>query len=386
MARVIGIICEYNPFHKGHKYQIDKIKSIEKDATIVAIMSGNVVQRGEFSIIDKYSRTKMALECGVDGVFEMPYPYCGSTAEIFASAGVEIAAKLGCNAIYFGVEQASIAELEAIAEIIDSPEFDRVLRNEMENKSTSYILAKEKALSKLGACLPKCANDMLGIEYIRSIRKKGINLEYYGIQRKGSFYNDNSVGTIMSASAIRNNFYETDSFMSVPTETLKIYDEIIDKKSYLDIKNVNRLLHSYILLNGDNLLKAFDTSPEMVALINQCAKDSENFIECLSSKIFTTARLKRAILYAIFDIKKVDSKPKYTFLLGADKKGREYLNELKRKTKFPIITKHSDVKHLNKAQKEQLEKSYLVDSIYNMLLKNPKVPSDAYKQKPIIKE
>ena len=387
MARVVGIICEYNPFHNGHKYQINKIREIENDATVVAIMSGNVVQRGEFAMLNKYDRAKIALENGVNAVFELPYPYSASTAEIFASAGVELAARLGCDCLYFGTEQQSIQAIEKIAEIVDTPEFDAELKDAISNKNDSFIEAKANALKKIGVELPKSANDMLAVEYVRAIKKKGLNLEYRSIQRVGAFYNDQSIGDLMSASAIRKQFYENNILLSVPS--LPIYNEIIDFEKYLNVDIVNRYLQSFVLLNFDKKIKSFDTALEMVSLIYERAKNScsgDEFINSLSSKAFTTARLKRAILYALFDIEKVDFTPKYTILLGMDKIGRSHLNKIKKQTKIFIITKHSDGKSLNRKIKKQLEKSYTVDALYNTFLKKPSPPCEAYKNKPIIKK
>jgi len=386
MSSVIGIICEYNPFHKGHKYQVDKIREIEKDATIVAIMSGNVVQRGEFAIIDKYYRTRMALECGIDIVFELPYPYCGSTAEIFASAGVELAYRLGCDAIYFGTELSSITELENIAYAIDSPEFETEIKRVTEDKNINYILAKEKALCNFEISLPKSANDMLGVEYIRAINKKRLTLKYNTIQRKGALYNDTNVGQMMSASAIRKNFYENTGFMSVPFDIMTIYDEIVAEKYYLDAEYTGKFLHTHILLSGDKLSRAFDTSAEMVALIQECVKNNVSLENKLSSKAFTTARLKRSVLYSVFGVETVDFTPQFTILLGMNNKGQSHVNKIKKKTDFYIITKHSDGKNMPILLKEQLERLYLVDEIYNTLLVNKKVPANAFKNKPIIKK
>ena len=384
MSRVIGVICEYNPFHKGHKYQIDRIRELEDNAIIVAIMSGNIVQRGEFAIIDKYYRTRMALKCGVDAVFELPYPYSGSTAEIFANAGVELAYRLGCDAIYFGTEKSSIAEIENVAAAIDSPDFDESVRLEMANKSVSYILAKERALLNVGITLPKSANDMLGVEYVRAIKNKGLNLKYNAIQRMGSFYNDIGISEMMSASAIRRNFYASNSFMSVPFDVMEIYDDIVVNRDYLDVQFANKFLQSYILLNGGKLAKAFDTCAEISALIEAAAKNNLSFESNLSSKVYTTARLKRSILYALFDVENVDFTPKFTMLLGMNAKGQEHVNKIKKNSSIHIITKHSDGKRMSLFLKNQLERLYLVDGLYYTLLVNRQPSSNAFKNKPIV--
>lgn len=387
MARVVGIICEYNPFHNGHKYQIDKIREIEKDATIVAIMSGSIVQRGEFAITDKYNRAKIALENGVNAVFEIPYPYSGSCGEIFANAGVEIASRLGCDCLYFGTEEQSLENLERVAKIIDSPEFEAEIKNVISDKSNSFIASRSNALKNLGVDVPKSANDMLAVEYIRAIKKKGLCLEYRSIQRMGSFYNDQGVGALMSASAIRKQFYENGSFLSVPS--FNAYSEIVHEGNYLNAEAVNRYLHTFALLNFGKRKNVFDTCPEMHSLICEKAKNScsgEEFISSLSSKAYTSARLKRSVLYGLFSINEVDFTPQYTVLLGIDKVGRAYLNKLKKATDFSIITKHSDGKDLNEKVKGQLEVLYLVDAVYNTFLSKSAPPSKAYKAKPIIKE
>lgn len=387
MTRVVGIICEYNPFHNGHKYQIDKIKSIEKDATIIAVMSGNIVQRGEFAVIDKQKRAEIALENGVNAVFELPYPYAGSTAEIFANAGVEIVSKLGCDCLYFGVEEHSVKELEKIAEIVDSVEFENEFKNHIAEKGNGFITAKELTLKKFGVNLPKSANDMLAVEYIRAIKKKGLNLEYCAVQRIGSRYNDCSLGKIMSASGIRRHFYQNSQFLSVPAKPY--YDDIISQGKYLNEEAVKRYLHSFVLLNFGKKQSVFDASLEMLSLIYDKAKNCHNgaeFADNLSSKYYTSARMKRAVLYSLFGVKKVDFTPKYTFLLGMDSKGRKHINKVKKNKGFAIITKHSDGKNLSIKSKQQIETSYLVDALYNTFLEKPIPPSKAYKIKPIVKE
>lgn len=388
MRSVVGIICEYNPFHKGHKYQIDQVRACEPDATIVAIMSGNIVQRGEFALINKYDRARIALECGVNAVFEIPYPYSGSCAEVFANAGVEIANKIGCDSIYFGVEKLSIDEIELISQEIDSDRFQKALKSALREKNKSVIAAKEKALKAVGLEMPKFANDILALEYIRAIKKKNLTLGYKGIKRVGAHYNDKSFGEMMSASAIRNYYYETGKISSVPEETKIIYDEIIDDNRCISFNSVNRFLHSYSLTILDKKTECFDTTVEMLSLIknaSMCATDSENFVSLLSSKVFTTARLKRAILYSLFNIGKVDFSPKFTILLGIDEKGRDLLNKIKKKSEFYVITKHSDGKKADEEVQKNLELVYSIDALHNTLLLNQIVPGLAYKNKPIIK-
>ena len=194
MSRIVGIICEYNPFHNGHLYQIETIKNEIEDAKIVAIMSGNTTQRGQFSMLSKYKRAEIALESGVDLVLEMPFPYSSSSAEIFATAGVEIAAEIGCTDLCFGTENCNIDYISSVAQAIDSCEFERLISSELVDKKSSYIVAREKALLALGFNVSLLSNDMLGVEYVRAINKKGARITPFAIKRQGAGYNDLSLG------------------------------------------------------------------------------------------------------------------------------------------------------------------------------------------------
>ena len=381
MVKTVGIICEYNPFHNGHKYQIDQIKDKYPDAAVVSIMSGNVTQRGDFSLTDKYTRARIAIECGVNAVVELPFPYCSSTAEIFANAGVELAYKIGCDAICFGTEFFEYNELYKIALLINSKEFQDELEQNMNNKKESYLSIKGRVLEKLGFSIPKSANDMLGVEYIRAIISKGYPLEVMTLKRNGALYSDESVCDIMSASAIRKYFYENSEFLSVPKEVLSIYESIKQRGKYLDASLCKKLLRSYSLLSSYGVKDAFDSNAEIESIIRNAACE-DDFEKMLSSKIYTKARIKRSLLYSVFGITQIEE-PKFTILLGADKKG---LSLIKRASKdFKILTKHSDAKVLCPEEKDSLEKSYTVDKLYYSLLKEPMAPCNAYKYKPFIK-
>lgn len=387
MSKVIGIICEYNPFHKGHKYQIDQIRALEPDATVVAIMSGNVVQRGEFAMMSKYDRAEIAIECGVNAVFEMAYPYCGSCAEVFANAGVALAYELGCDSIYFGVEKLSVDELTEIAIKMENEDFKSAVDVFLKDKSCSLIAAREKALAKLGYEAPRLANDMLGLEYIRAINKRALPLEYKAIQRTGAFYSDESFGEIMSASAIRKHYYETGEMVSVPDSALKLYLDVISNGRVLNKDNAEKLIHSYCLFDGIEKT-VFDSTPEMVALIKNKAYEAvsgKDFVSSLSSKAFTTARLKRAILYSLFNVEKVCFSPEFTVLLAMDKKGQALLNKIRKNSNICVITKHSDGKKLSEEGKKSLDSLYRLDALFNTLLQHQDAPSKAYKTKPILK-
>ncbi|MBQ3018340.1 MAG: nucleotidyltransferase family protein [Clostridia bacterium] len=388
MSKIVGIICEYNPFHKGHKYQIDKIKELIPECKIVAIMSGNSTQRGELSIIDKYKRAEIALEMGVDLVTEIPFPYSSSTAEIFACAGVEIAMQLSCNTLAFGTENCDLEYLKSLADAIDSVKLEDAIKKELQDKSVSYIVAKERALSKLGFNNVLFANDMLATEYLRAIRKKGANIMPIAVKRTGAGYNDNSECEIMSAGAIREKFIKTGNLIGVPEDAQSHYEKSIEEKSLLDFeKSKDFIYRTALIIPKESIEGAFDSSKEIASIIKSVANDSKNgseFYENLSTKNYTRARLSRVILYAIYSIKSIDKSPKFTILLGANEKGREIISKSK-KSEIKIITKHSDSAILDKESTVLLEKGYELDKMHASLLLNPMDLSMVYKRKPIIK-
>lgn len=387
MKKIVGIICEYNPFHKGHKLQIDQIRLKHPDATIVAIMSGNVVQRGELAIIDKYKRAEIALSCGLDLVLELPFPYSGSTAEIFAEAGVEIAQKIGCNCLYFGTENYTIPELENTVDILLSLKCQNEIKGFMRNSNLSYIQARQSYFSSLGVRLPSSSNDMLALEYVKAIKGKGYSIEYSTIKRVGADYNDIEINEIMSASAIRKNYYKNGEFLSVPENTLDIYKSIHTSSEVIDMELYEDYLYRHCLMAERMALDCtFDSCEEIGALIKDKALEASSgceFFEGLSSKSYTTARIKRAILLSVFNVRSYERTPKFSILLGANSKGREVLNRVK--DDFVILTKLSDAKKLTKEQKDILELTIKVDMLHLSLLKNGSKPIKAYDKKPIIR-
>ncbi|MBQ7353071.1 MAG: nucleotidyltransferase family protein [Clostridia bacterium] len=387
MRDIIGIICEYNPFHKGHKYQIDKIKEKMPDAILIGIMSGNVVQRGELSLFDRYRRASLAAKSGLDGVFEIPYPYCGSTAEIFANAGVEIASQIGCTHICFGIENSKIAELEKIAEAIDSEKFNSEIEKII-NNNTNYLEAKEIALKNQGYFLPKNSNDILALEYIRAIKNKNINLKYFSFERIGAKYNDLREQEIMSASAIREYFKQREEIVSIPSYLENDYCSIINEGEYICSDLVNDFLFRFAIITPREYFdNSFDSCLEIGAIIKNSAKSSKNssqFFEKLNSKSYTTSRIKRILIYTLVGVKSIDKKPTFSVLLYANDKCKEILKNIRKNDKFSIITKMSDSKQLDVKSKEQFNVMLRLNEIYYSFYKKPKSSTDAYVLKPII--
>ena len=388
MNEIIAIICEYNPFHKGHKYQIDSLKKIYPDATLISIMSGNATQRGEVALFDKYARAKAAVLCGVDCVFELPYPYCASNAERFAMAGVYIAAQLGATHLCFGTESGSIDYVKSVADAIDSAEFENEIGKELQNKKISYANARSNALERLGVNPPKKSNDILGVEYIRAIKKYNSAITPITIKREGSDYNNLDVSDIMSASAIREYFLNNNSITGVPNEIESLYKELIEDGQYTDKNEIdNYLFRSLILSSPDEISRCYDVPEGAEYFIYDTALNSKNsaeFFTNLTTKTYTYARLRRIVLYSALKTYELDSEPAYTALLGASEKGRAFLKQIKKATAFPILTKLADYKNHGEKVASQFEEASKLDKVFNAFLKNKAASTSYIKKTPFI--
>lgn len=388
MQKTVAIICEYNPFHNGHKYQIDKIRERFEDATIICIMSGNVTQRGEFAFLDKYTRAKAAVLSGANAVFELPFPFSASNSEIFAKAGVKIANDLGTDYLCFGSESGNLEYLEDIASIIESNEFELEIKKALKNKSESYLALKEQVLQKLGKSLPKSPNDMLAIEYIRAIKKIGSKMLPYFIKREGNGYNELDISDMMSATAIRNEFYKNKELLSIPKDAKDVFENEISNGKYLDKNKANEFLYFNTLKSIPNEIdNAFDAPVGSGYFITELAKNclgTESFFEGLSSKTYTYSRLRRIIMYNLMGVKEIKENIGYVTLLATDKIGREFIKSGKKNRSIKIITKQSDTKNLKKNDMELYRLSKKADELFISLQKKPYNPSEAYKKISII--
>ena len=386
-----GIICEYNPFHNGHLYQINRIKG-ESDEPIICVMSGNFTQRGELAILDKYSRANIALSCGADLVLELPFPFCSSSAEFFAQAGVSILSSCGADKLSFGSECADAEKLSAFARIADSEEF-RAVYSELA-RTRGNARAYFETLSALsGENAEVSSNDILGIEYIKAIIKNGYGIKPCPIKRAGAPYNESDLtcGENPSATAVRG------ELLCGNLDTIKEFVpdpcyEALQKGDIAQIRYVGRGILLSLRLMSEADAKAVAVSDEgLVNRIIQCARqasDYAEFEELVRCKKYTDSAIRRAVLYMLTGVTYDDLRegPAYTSLLAANERGRELLSALRKtETAVPIITKPADAASLDSAAAQrQAALSQRADAIYSLALALPK-PSDEYiKRKPTI--
>lgn len=389
--KTAAIITEYNPFHKGHEYQINKTRELlGEDTAIIAIMSGNFTQRGELAIADKTVRAAAAVLGGVNLVLELPFPYSMSSAEFFARSGVHIATRLGVvDYLVFGSELGDTEKLTEIAENMNSKEFLRKLKeleDSIGNQSLGYPKMCELAYSELflGSNFSNIfsPNNILALEYIKALINEKSNIKPLSIKRVGAGYNDGfcKEKDFQSASAIREKMAE-DAYSALdylPKSTNSVFLKAIrDGKMPSDTARLDLAVISQFRLNspsddvdihdaGGGLYNRLLAMSEKTTSISSLASLSE-------TKKYTNARIRRAIWNSYFGVTSSDVRtlPTYAQVLALDTVGRSLLQRIKKVSDYYIITKPSSYKELSEPAIRQKELCNKADSVFGLSLKNP---------------
>ncbi len=338
----VGLICEFNPFHYGHRYLLNKIKEL-KNEPIVCIMSGPFVQRAEPACADKFSRTRAALTYGADAVIELPVKFSTAAAKTFARGGVEVLKNIkGVSALAFGVETDDPEILYKIVEIKKLSQTDELIRTKLSD-GVSYPSALAKSVTEISGDrsmseVLKHPNNILAVEYIDALYGTGISA--LPIKRMGNSYNDSALGEIYSsATAIRENLQNENVKNYLPPE---MYEDCIkcppDKNLYGSL-----ILYSLRKLSLEQLSKLPDVENGLEYNIKKASAlpNTESALGYLKSKRYTYARLKRIFLYAMLGIDKQvmsDINSVKTRVLGIKKEFKPLLTNLSHN----IITRNSD--------------------------------------------
>ena len=388
--KVAAIISEYNPFHLGHEYQVKKVlQMLGEDTAVIAIMSGNYTQRGEIAVADKTLRARAALECGVNLVLELPFPFCMSSAEFFAKSGVKIANEIGVvDYLAFGSESGDISEIYDIATAMISDEYTLTLEEltgSPEYKEYGYPELCQLALSRVyGRENGRdffTPNNILGIEYIKAIREIGSSITPITVKRCGSGYNDiiNPMAEFQSATAIReelaaNNLSALDY---VPENARRIYLKAIGEgKMPADVTLLDfSVISSFRLNSPSDSVPIHDAAGGLYNRLCEISADATSISSLTSmteTRKYTKARIRRAIWNTFFGVTSSDVRalPCYTQVLAMDGIGRSILKRIKKMTDFPVITKPSSYRDYGEAVIRQKELSNRADSVYGLTLKN----------------
>ena len=377
---VVGLIVEYNPFHNGHLHHIQEIDRLFEDNIKIAVMSGDYVQRGEPSLINKFEKTKIALSQGVDIVIELPAFYSTQSAEIFAKGSVNLLNKLSCSHIVFGSESNDLDKLKRIATISLTKEFELSLR-EFLAEGFSYPTAFSKALfdEKLGS------NDILAMEYLKAIKVINPKIEACSIKREKTGYYDDEKDNFSSATYIRKilldcNEKKEDKLNKiknlVPEFSYKILEENFGVFSCLsdfyDLIKYNIIKNHSELKNIQDLEVGLDNRLYRYSLKNL---SFDGFFNEVLTKRITISRLQRILLHSLFGLtetitEKVKNKIPFVKILGFSTKGQEYLNYLKKVENYSerkILTSNRNLKEiLNKEEIELFNFNEVCSQIYRV--------------------
>ena len=395
--KAVGLVTEYNPFHNGHLYHLNKAMELTGADISVAVMSGDFVQRGEPAVLDKYTRASMALNSGVNLVVELPVNYAVSSAESFAGGALKVLDYIKADSIAFGSESGDIERLSKLAHILCDNE--DVLYKEISKYTAngiSYAAARQKVVEKLTdkdtAAMLTSSNNILAVEYLKAIKKNNYAIKPYTVQRQGDSYNDTDIRSeYASATALRGNLKTDNISKYIPVKaglilssnTNYIYPDDITEALFtrlLDILFASSYDKNVFI---ENVMQYPDVSKEIAGRLYKSALDmitrtvprmSESkydgafsfgsLCEHIKTKEVPLSRIKRALVRITLGLDKKHmekySNAPYIRVLGFDKKGQEYLSYIRKTVEVPLITKTADYK-------EMLLDDIHAANIYNMI-------------------
>lgn len=365
---VFAVICEYNPFHNGHKYLIDQVK--KEDDTVIAVMSGSFTQRGDVAVSDKFSRAEIAIRNGADMVIELPAVFACANAETFAKGAVDIIQSLGTvDMLCFGAEDADVNLLKMAGEAFKDKRFKEELKKYMDS-GEYYPRAVKKGLEEVYS--PALANvvdkpnNILAVEYIKALKDSGI--EPAAVKRIGAAHDSADVkGNIASASNIREMIKSGGNYSPF------VPDYIINNPA--DIQRLERIiLYKLRAMSKEEIKKLPDVSEGLENRIYESARSSKSLdelFEAIKTKRYTMARIRRIAVSALLNINSDDSKmrAKYIRVLAFNEKGAQLLPQMKNKGSLPLITNVADgYNNLNDDAKKMFDIDILATDTFNMAL------------------
>lgn len=356
--KTVGIVAEYNPFHNGHLHHIEKSKEITGSENVIAVMSGNFVQRGDVAIMNKYARTKIALLNGVDMVIELPVCFATSSAEFFAKASVAILEGTGIvDSICFGSESGNISELKKIAKFLmnESDEYKKELKEGLK-KGLSFPSARSIALKNTltdSESLLQSPNNILAVEYLKALQSMNSSITPFTIAREiAQYHNKELTEKISSATAIRSELQKgnLDCLQhTVPENSVDIWhSEMALKNTPVFIDSLSSIFHYILATTSAEQLKTILDMDE--GLENRLLRVSSehylisNIIKALKSKRYAQTKIQRALIHILLNIKKKEFKelmqaggPPYIRVLGFRKEKSFLLKEIEEKGTLPLL-------------------------------------------------
>lgn len=404
--KLLSIIAEYNPFHKGHKYHLLKSLEESKATHSMAIMSGSFLQRGEPALVDKWVRARTAVKNGLDLVVELPFVYSCQSAEIFAYGAISTLHSLNTvDTLSFGCENPNLNKIFQVAKLLveEPQEYKEILKEQLKS-GLSYPKGRQQAVeSYLQGCgdILSNPNNILAVEYMKWLYSLSSSIKPMAIQRvHAGYHHEKPVNNFAGATYIRNQIQQTNRVEAIKKVLPK---ETIEEMSLYEKTSIYNFLDHYHTLIIGNLLKSskddikeiFDVKEGLENRILKASIESSSLDELLDhiiSKRYTKTRIKRILINLMMnhkeeDVYKVFKNPNYgpyLRVLAFNNKGKEILRQICEKSNIPIITNLSkDIKCLDKIQKYSIDKDILSTNYY-YLITNPSKLNEDYKRKPEI--
>lgn len=395
---VAGVIAEYNPFHRGHAWQIAEIRRRLGDGTaVVACMSGNFVQRGEFAIFSKHRRAEAALLGGVDLVLELPTPWSAAGAERFAQGGVSLLAAAGVvTHLAFSSESGALERLKSAAECLEQPAYHQRVR-QLAGQGAAFAAARQAAVRELAGDAADCLsrpNDALAVEYLRALSARGCGIEPLALPRVGAGHDSAEESEYPSASAIRRMLLEGADWRAVlPEGTVSVVDrELAAGRAPVCIANCERAVLARLRRmeeadflpydgGGEGLYHRFYRAVQMETTV-------DGILTAAKTKRYPLARLRRMLLHAYLGVPQAaqGETPPYIRVLGANGRGQALLARMRSAAALPVITKPGHVRRLDQAVQRLFETEARCTDLYTLAFLNlaAAVPGQEFTAGPVM--
>lgn len=381
-----GVICEYDPFHAGHAYLLQKAREM---GGVVCLMSGSFTQRGGAALLPPAVRAEMALCGGADAVLELPFPFCAASAEHFARCGVRALAAIGVERLMFGSECGDTERLTAAAQRLCRPEFLELLAGEGKRRGAVRVL-----FDYLGEAFS--SNDLLAIHYIKAILEEKLPLTPVAIRREGAEYRSETLlSPFPSATALRKKLNTSgDISQLLPPEVRGVWQEGVRRYGTADIRRLGTAILA--LLRGNGMQKGrFRETAEceagLLARLTQSAFRARDYTELCglaANKSYTDGRVRRALLMLLSGVTREDmaARPAYLKLLAADPTGCKFLADTRKTRTIPVVTRCSEVRGLGEKAERQRELSLRADGLYALCFSPALSPAHLQALPPIMRE
>lgn len=375
----IGLIAEYNPIHNGHIYQIKEIKRLYPDSIIILITNSYFTQRGDISIINKWDKTKIALDNNIDLVIELPFPYATQSADIFAKGALKILNFLQIDTLIFGSESNDINKLKKLASTqLNNKKYDEKVKTYL-NQGINYPTAMSNSLKDILGYTTSSPNDLLGISYIKEIIRNNYKINTVSIKRTIDYHSKIASKKIASATLIRTLIREKKDITNyIPKYQTDYFYQNLSLESYFPYIK-------YKIITSKNLAiyKTLDEGIEnRINKVINSVNSWKELVEKIKNKRYTYNKINRMLIHILTNFTKDESNNlniDYIRVLGFSQKGRLYLNQIKKDLKVPLITNYKP--NLSPL----LDIEFRVAKIYSLPL-NKNIIEKEYKQPPIYKK